>query len=111
VKEHGNKTGVRWFSLANAAGDGVLVLADGKLEFTASHFSADDLWKAFHTNELTPRPETIVHVDFAQRGLGTATCGPDTLDEFNLWPGLYAFDYTLIPFDAKRSTAEALVYC
>jgi len=109
-QEHGNKTDVRWFSLANAAGDGLLVLADGKLEFTASHFSADDLWKAFHTNELTPRPETIVHVDFAQRGLGTATCGPDTLDEFNLWPGLYAFDYTLIPFDAQRSTAEALVY-
>ena len=31
-----------------------------------------------------------MHVDFAQRGLGTATCGPDVLDEFNLWPGLYA---------------------
>ena len=31
------------------------------------------------TSSSWPRPETIVHLDAAHRGLGTASCGPDTL--------------------------------
>ena len=44
----------------------------------ASHFTAADLTAARHTNELEPRPEVLLSLDHAQRGLGTASCGPDT---------------------------------
>ena len=32
-------------------------------------------------------PETVVHLDAAHRGLGTASCGPDTLPEYLVGPG------------------------
>ena len=46
--------------------------------FSASHFTAQDLTDARHTSDLKPRPEVILNLDHAQRGLGTASCGPDT---------------------------------
>ena len=39
--------------------------------------------------ELTPRAETVIYFDVAHRGLGTASCGPDTLPEYRLGPGRY----------------------
>ena len=36
------------------------------------------------TSSCGPRPETIVHIDAAHRGLGTASCGPDTLEPYVL---------------------------
>jgi len=37
----------------------------------------------------------VVHLDAAHRGLGTASCGPDTLPEYWLAPGTYRWSYTL----------------
>jgi len=36
---------------------------------------------------LTPRAETFVNLDVRQRGLGTASCGPDTLDWYKIPSG------------------------
>ena len=65
------------------------------LEFTASHYAAEDLFKAFHTNELEPRDEIVLCLDLHQRGLGGGSCGPDTLEPYRLPPGEYAFHYRL----------------
>jgi beta-galactosidase len=43
-----------------------------------------------------PREEVVVHVDAAHRGLGTASCGPDTLADHVLHPGEYRWSYTLV---------------
>jgi monofunctional biosynthetic peptidoglycan transglycosylase len=75
-QENGNKTDVRWLTLEAERRPGLLVAARETLEFTASHFSVEGLWRARHTNELEPRPETILHLDLRQRGLGGASCGP-----------------------------------
>ena len=48
--------------------------------------------------ELQPRPEIFVHVDLAHRGLGTLSCGPDTLPGYRIGPGRYRFTWTLRPF-------------
>ncbi len=42
-----------------------------------------------------PRPETILSLDVAQRGLGTASCGPDTGVQYRLLEGRYAFAFEL----------------
>ena len=44
------------------------------------------------------RPETIVHLDAAHRGVGTASCGPDTLPGYLVGPGTYRWSWTLMPF-------------
>jgi beta-galactosidase len=97
-QEHGNHTDVRWLSLEGAKA-GLLVRAQGLLEFTASHYTAHDLYAAHHTYDLKPRPEIILSLDHHQRGLGTASCGPDTLDRYKLSPGNYLFRYRLVPFE------------
>ncbi|MCE0522760.1 MAG: DUF4981 domain-containing protein [Methylacidiphilales bacterium] len=96
-QEHGNHTDVRWLSLENGEA-GLLVTAHWALEFTASHYTAHDLYAARHTYDLKPRPEVILSLDCLQRGLGTASCGPDVLDKYKIGPGKYRFRYSLQPF-------------
>jgi beta-galactosidase len=94
-QEHGGKTDVRWLTLTGPKGHGLKVGGEPTIAFSASHFTADDLFRAKHTFELQPRPEIILHVDYAQRGLGTASCGPDTLDQYRLLRSSYQFAYRL----------------
>jgi beta-galactosidase len=66
---------------------------------SATHFRAADLASATHDVDLVPRPETIVHLDAAHRGLGTASCGPDTLPAYIVGPGSYRWSWSLHPLD------------
>jgi beta-galactosidase len=86
---------VRWLRFTDAQGRGLEVRGEPTLEFSASHFTAGDLFQARHTYELTPRPEIYLNLDAAQRGLGTASCGPDTLPAYCLLAPLYRFAYRL----------------
>jgi beta-galactosidase len=98
-QEHGHHTDVRWLELSDlvpARRPATLrVAASGALEFNASHFTAEDLYAARHTTDLKARPETILYLDAAQRGLGTASCGPDALARYRLPAGSHAFGYVL----------------
>ena len=71
--------------------------AQEPFSFSASHFTADDLHGAATTADLHPRPEVVVHLDVAQRGLGTGACGPDTLPEYRVGGGTYRWRWTLTP--------------
>ena len=83
-QEHGHRSDVRTLSLTD--GDGVGLDVDGRptIGFTASHFTAADLYAARHTSDLEPRREVVLSLDHAQRGLGTASCGPDTAPRYRL---------------------------
>ena len=95
-QEHGNKTDVRWLQLSNGKRANLKVLMHkGLLEANASHFTPHDLYKSKHTVDLTPREETILTVDLHQRGLGTASCGPDTLEKYRFTAGKHAFAFEL----------------
>ena len=94
-QEHGLKSDVRWLRLTDDQGEGLEVRGAPWLHFSASHFSADDLFAARHTFDLSPRPEVILSLDAAHRGLGTASCGPDTLDKYKLLESEYEFGYRL----------------
>ncbi len=106
-QEHGCRTGVRWFALNNGR-VGVLVRGSKPLQVTASHYTAADLYGASHTYQLEPRDETILHVDLQQRGLGTASCGPDTLEKYCLLGDRYEFSYDLVTFDPTREDPAAV---
>ncbi len=90
-QENGNRTDVRWVEVAPARGGaraaGLRVDSTSTFDFSASHHSVEQLWKARHTSELVRRPEVFLTIDIAQRGVGTATCGPDTLERYRLRPG------------------------
>jgi beta-galactosidase len=94
-QEHGGHAGTRWFTLADGAGRTVRVDAAPQFQFSASHFTASDLTAAAHDVDLVPRAETIVHVDHLHRGLGTLSCGPDTLPQYRIGPGRYRWTWRL----------------
>jgi beta-galactosidase len=96
-QEHGHHPDTRWLTLTDSAGFGLEVRGEPTIGFGASHFTAADLSAARHTNELEPRPEVVLSLDHAQRGLGTASCGPDTAERYQLLEPRYSFGYVLAP--------------
>lgn len=93
-QENGNRTDVRSIRIAAPDGRRLTVAGAGSasgtgFDFTATHVSAGQLWAARHWYEIKPANETFLYVDVAQRGLGTASCGPDTLERYRLRPGTY----------------------
>jgi beta-galactosidase len=96
-QEHGNLTGVRWLALRNADGAGFLVSAPDPIEARASHYSDATLTAATHTYDLVRDDVVHVSLDIRQRGLGGASCGPDTLDKYRVPTGEQTLRYRLIP--------------
>lgn len=95
-QENGNRSGVNWCVLSNASGATIRFEAlDQPFEFKATHLNDADLFAATHTYELEPRPETWVYLDHLQRGMGTASCGPDTLDCYKIQPGRYEWSFLI----------------
>jgi beta-galactosidase len=94
-QEHGGRCDVRWLQLVDAEGAGLRIDTADLLQFSASHLSIEDLFRARHTHELEPRPEVILSLDGAHRGLGTATAGPDALPRYRIRAGLHRFSYRI----------------
>jgi beta-galactosidase len=97
-QEHGNRTGLRWLALASETA-GVRFTPAKPCEGSVSHFTPADLFTATHAHQLTPRPETLINLDVAQRGLGTASCGPDTLERYRIGPGEYELTFDIEGFE------------
>jgi beta-galactosidase len=64
---------------------------------SVTRYTADDLDRATHHEELVPRATAVVHLDAAHRGLGTASCGPDTLPQYLVRPGTHRWAWALGP--------------
>ena len=94
-QEHGHRSDARWLSLADETGSGLVVEGRPTIGFNASHFTTADLYGALHTSDLEPRAEVFLSLDHAQRGLGTASCGPDTRPQYRLDERVYRFAYVL----------------
>ena len=96
-QEHGNKTDLRWIELRSP--DLAVRFSPSALcEGSASRFAPQNLFAAKHTTDLAPRNEVRVNLDVAQRGLGTASCGPDILEQYRVGAGTYrlAFDIDVL---------------
>ncbi len=94
-QEHGHKSDIRWLSIYDQNGTGIKVTGSPLFGFSTSHFTTNDLYNARHTHELQPRAEVWLNIDHVMRGLGTASCGPDTLDSYRLLQSRCQFTYVL----------------
>jgi len=96
-QEAGGRSEVRWLELRDGAGDGMRLTMGRPMQVSATRYRAADLDAADHMEELSPRPETVVHIDVAHRGVGTATCGPDTIEAYLVRGGTYRWEWSLQP--------------
>ncbi|WP_030936472.1 glycoside hydrolase family 2 TIM barrel-domain containing protein [Streptomyces sp. NRRL S-646] len=94
-QESGGRHGVRHFTLSAADATGLAVVLDEPRQVSVTRHRAEDLTAASHHDELVPRSGCVVHLDAAHRGLGTASCGPDTSAPYLIPPGVHRWSWTL----------------
>ncbi|MEV8427536.1 glycoside hydrolase family 2 TIM barrel-domain containing protein [Streptomyces chartreusis] len=94
-QESGGRHGVRRFTLSAPDATGLAVALDEPRQISVTRYRAEDLASASHHDELVPRPGCVVHIDAAHRGLGTASCGPDTSPSYLVAPGVHRWSWTL----------------
>jgi len=115
-QHHGTRGGLRWLTLTAEEGStrrggragvpGVRiapVAAGGSSQwFSARRLTDADLWGAVDwtalpdAGDLARRPVTV-NLDAALRGLGTASCGPDTAEAFRVRAGWHRWSWSLQP--------------
>jgi len=97
-QEFGLRTDCRWFEFVRSdTGETVRldVIAPIALHISATRFTNVDLLAAAHETDLAPRRSLVVKVDVAHRGIGTASCGPDVLPQYEIPVGTHDFTYRL----------------
>ncbi|MFI6010947.1 glycoside hydrolase family 2 TIM barrel-domain containing protein [Streptomyces sp. NPDC051243] len=94
-QESGGRHGVRRFTLSAPDATGLSVVLDEPRQVSVTRYRAEDLTAAAHHDELVPRTGCVVHIDAAHRGLGTASCGPDTFASYRVAPGIHRWSWTL----------------
>ena len=108
-QETGNKTDIRWWKQLNAAGNGLLVVAEAPFSGSALHYTQESLDEGIqkdqrHSPEIQPADLTNLCIDKAQMGLGCITSwGTLPLEKYMLPYGDYSFTFTLTP--VKHSVA------
>jgi beta-galactosidase/beta-glucuronidase len=107
-QENGNKSDVRWATLTDAQGLGLLVVGMPLLNVGASHYSTENLTSAGHTFDLEELDETILSLDYRQCGLGSNSCGPGPLQKYLIEPVEISFSLRLRPFSANAHSAMRL---
>ncbi|MGW0798537.1 glycoside hydrolase family 2 TIM barrel-domain containing protein [Streptomyces sp. NPDC002692] len=96
-QESGGRHGVRRFTLSAPDATGLAVTLDEPRQVSVTRYRAEDLAAAAHHDELVARPGCVVRLDAAHRGLGTASCGPDTSPRHLVRPGTHRWSWTLRP--------------
>jgi beta-galactosidase len=100
-QENGYKTDVRWLTLTNKEGRGLLVEGVQPLCFSALNNSTEDLdpgltKKQQHPTDIRPRSEVYLNIDLKQRGVG----GDDSWGalphvQYRLLDKKYTYSYTI----------------
>ena len=84
----GERCDNRWLQLTDKQGRGIRIEAIGApFHFSAQHYTDEDLWdkvKYLHQLPSIRRPEVVLHLDAAMRGLGNASCGPGPLPKYEM---------------------------
>jgi beta-galactosidase/evolved beta-galactosidase subunit alpha len=107
-QENGNHTDTRWVALQSAGGTGLLVVGAPTLDFSAHRFTTEDLARAQHTYELVPRPTITLHLDYQQNGLGTGSCGPGVMPQYQLHAEPFVFRVGMRPLTVGAAEPRVL---
>lgn len=92
----GNRQEMREITLYKKhSNKGIKIEANQPIAFSMLHFDDTDFNKEkLHPWELNPREEVYAHFDFVQRGLGNGSCGPQTIEKYQV-PSSGTYSFTL----------------
>jgi beta-galactosidase len=108
-QENGNKTDVRWVSLTNDEGTGLLVVGEPLIGFSVHHYTTNDLETAKHSYQMAYRQDITFNVDLEQTGVGgDDSWGARTHDQYTLWPEPMSYRFRLRPMTRAGAPAKEL---
>ena len=84
-------------SLTDETGAGLLFSSPQGFSFTAHDYADEDLDRAQHGPELERQEDVYVNIDGAMGGLGSNSCGPETLPAYQVKPGVIRYGYRVQP--------------
>jgi beta-galactosidase/evolved beta-galactosidase subunit alpha len=105
-QENGNHIDTRWMAATNAFGAGLLVSMGRPFNFSAHWYDTNDLTEAGHGYDLKKRDCVTLNIDLAQTGLGSNSCGPRALPQYELNPQAFRCLIKLAPV-VLRSAVSA----
>ncbi|MEH6452081.1 MAG: beta-galactosidase subunit alpha [Psychromonas sp.] len=107
-QNNGNRQEVRWASLVNRQGSGLLVKAESEMNFSAWHYSNENIHQAQHTNELALSGYITLNLDHQVMGLGSNSWGSEVLDSYRVHMSKFAYGLTLVPFHKGSGSSQHL---
>ena len=113
-QENGNKTDVRWMTVTNAGGTGLLFVGEPLLEVSAHHNVIEDFESEGRTNgkfledgtrvknrhriDVKPRDLTSVNINYKQMGVGgDDSWGARTHEKYRLTGKAYSYSFRMKP--------------
>lgn len=107
-QETGNRTDVRWLTLTNNSGNGLLVVGIPDIEFSALNYTQDELQNKTHPYELSKSNSVILKVNYRQMGVGgDNSWGAKPHPEFTLYPDkIYTYKYRIMPIQSSQNAME-----
>ncbi|MBN1624114.1 MAG: DUF4981 domain-containing protein [Clostridia bacterium] len=107
-QETGNKMDTRWMSFTNPYDFGIMMIAEKPISASALLYTAIELDNRNHQKDLVPDGSICVNLDAAQTGVGNHSCGPETLEEYRLYPRHEETNIRFIPFNRMETSEDEL---
>ncbi|MFJ3771698.1 glycoside hydrolase family 2 TIM barrel-domain containing protein [Streptomyces sp. NPDC090075] len=87
-QENGARADVRWAEIG-----GLRIEGDPEFWFTARRWTTEQLDAAAHRTDLTPSGTVWVNLDHGLHGIGSQSCGPGVLPQYQLHAGPAEFSF------------------
>lgn len=100
-QENGNRTDTYFVKIA-----GLSFVGSDKFEFSVHDYTFESLMKAEHIDEIEKSDKNYLYIDYKNRGLGSASCGPQPEEAYEYRPHSFSFSFMI-----KEDDGEFEQYC
>lgn len=90
-QENGNRFGTRYMMISNGNVSLKVDALNKPFNFSALHYSQENLQNTRHGFELQKEPYTVLCIDYAQNGIGSQSCGPKMSKRYAFNEGKFNF--------------------
>ena len=109
-QENGNKVGVRWVTLTDADGDGLLIAAEGEpLSIGAKYYDTDTMESNKYAFQMERSENILLNIDHRQMGVGgNNSWGALPLKPYRLTDKAYDYSYRIRPITGDQSVDQVM---
>ena len=109
-QDNGNHSETRWVAMSDAKGQGLFVTSDELFNFSIYQYSDENLSVAERINQMETADYWTFNIDHRQAPIGTATCGPGSLEKYLINDDIYEYTIRIRPFNTLNKENEEKLY-